>query len=216
MTDSEDKGMSLLENAYQLSTPEDNLAYYREFSSSYDEDFVKVLGFALPRLVVERFLHLKSAQDTPIADLGCGTGVVAETLNNVAGPIDGMDISPAMLDTAASKNVYRGLHQVDLTKTVESHEGNYGAVLSSGTFTHGHLGPDAINMALKLGTNGCLFVLSINQVHYYSHGFAAKFNELLETGIISDFSTVEVDIYTNQDHDHSADKALIVDFRKVT
>ena len=216
MSASENKGKSLLENAYQLSSPEDNVAYYREFSTSYDEDFVEGLGFALPRLVVERFLSLKAGDDTPIADLGCGTGAVGQTLKNLAGPIDGMDISPDMLEAAANKNTYRDLHKVDLTKNVDGHEGNYGAVLSSGTFTHGHLGPDAIDMALNLGAKGCLFVFSINQAHYHSHGFAAKFDELLGARVISDFSMTEVDIYSKPDHDHSGDRALIVDFRKST
>ena len=179
MAESEDKGKSLLENAYRLSTPEDNVAYYRQFSTSYDQDFVEGLGFALPRLVVERFLQRKTTDNSPIADLGCGTGIVGTCLNGGAGPIDGMDISQDMLNTAAAKNIYRALYQVDLTKPVKAHEGNYGAVLSSGTFTHGHLGPDAIDMALKLGTEGCLFVLSINQKHFQSHGFDAKFDALL-------------------------------------
>ena len=211
---SEDKGKSLLENAYRLSTPEDNVAYYREFSSTYDQDFAESLGFALPRLVVDTFLKRKSSADTPIADLGCGTGIVGTTLGASSGPVDGMDISQDMLATAAKKHVYRNLYQVDLTKNVDGHGGHYGAILSSGTFTHGHLGPDAINMALRLGSRDALFVLSINLVHFDSLGFAAKFDALKKSGAIVDFNTSEVGIYTKQDHDHSGDKALIVDFRK--
>ena len=179
MNASEDKGKSLLENAYRLSTPEDNIAYYREFSSTYDQDFAEALGFALPHLVVEQFQKLKTSADSPIADLGCGTGIVGEALGTSSGPIDGMDISNEMLSAAAGKDVYRDLLQVDLTKSVTPHEGNYGAVLSSGTFTHGHLGPEAIDMAMRLGKAGCLFVLSINRLHYQKLGFAAKFKALL-------------------------------------
>ena len=162
----------------------------------------------------EQFQYLKTCSDSPIADLGCGTGIVGEALGASSGPVDGMDISKEMLNAAAGKDVYRDLLQVDLTKSVTPHQDIYGAVLSSGTFTHGHLGPEAIDMAMLLGKAGCLFVLSINQQHFQTMGFDAKFETLQHTNAIHNFITTEVDIYTKQDHDHSGDKALIVSFRK--
>ena len=210
----ETKGKSLLENAYRLATPDDNIAYYRDFSDSYDQDFADSLGFALPTEVARVFLARRMDDQGPVADLGCGTGLVGEALHGKVSEIDGLDISTEMLSVARSKGVYNALVQIDLTKSVEGYEQAYGAVLSSGTCTHGHLGPDAIDMALKLGRADCLFVLSVNLVHFDTFGFERKFSSLFDRNAISGFQTEDVAIYANTNHDHSRDRALIVSFRK--
>ncbi len=214
MTKDKSDGEVLLEGAYDLETPEDSVNFYRDFSSTYDTDFAEALGFTLPNRVAHTYLRARNPNDTPIADLGCGTGLVADALRDTDVVIDGLDISLEMLEKADKKNTYRNLLQIDLTKSVAGHENVYKAVLSSGTFTHGHLGPEAIDMAMRLGQSGCLFVLSINLAHYGTLGFGAKFISLSEIGTIYDFHTEEVAIYNNPDHDHSTDRALIVSFRK--
>lgn len=214
MTNNKSEGQVLLEGAYGLTTPEDNVTFYRDFSESYDSDFADALGFTLPAQVAQTYMLSRIQGDVPIADLGCGTGLVADALGDLAADIDGFDISVEMLEKAGLKGIYRDLFQIDLTKSVEGHEDVYMAVLCSGTFTHGHLGPDAIDMALLLGQTECLFVLSVNLIHYDTLGFGDKFMSLIESDAIKDFHKEEVAIYANSDHDHSADRALIVSFRK--
>ena len=122
----ETKGKSLLENAYRLATPDDNIAYYRDFSDSYDQDFADSLGFALPTEVARVFLARRMDDQGPVADLGCGTGLVGEALHGKVSEIDGLDISTEMLSVARSKGVYNALVQIDLTKSVEGYEQAYG------------------------------------------------------------------------------------------
>ena len=207
-----DKGKELLEGAYALATPDDNISYYREFADHYDDHFVKELGYNLPHVVAKAFLRTGSPSDTPIADLGCGTGIVAQCLPKEF-TIDGLDISPDMLAVAGAKKRYRDLYQTDITQGVSTLPNNYGAVLSSGTFTHGHLGPGALKTSLGLGKAGCLFVLSINKAHYSSHGFENLLDTLSATNAISDLLLEEAPIYTEHGHDHSGDIALICSFR---
>lgn len=208
-----DKGKQLLENAYQLETPDDNVAYYDQFSDTYDSDFADALGFALPAAVAAQYLARANGA-APIADLGCGTGLVGEALRDASPVIDGLDISPKMLDAAAQRGVYRNLIELDLTKDIGHLTENYAAVLSSGTFTHGHLGPEALDNALKIGAAECLFVLSINKAHYTSKGFARALDAYRTSGKIRDLRSEEVPIYTRTDHDHAGDRALIVSFVK--
>jgi predicted TPR repeat methyltransferase len=215
MPSNKDKGKRLLENAYNLATPADNVVFYREFSATYDDVFAGALGFALPQIVTRVFRDHALTTNKPIADLGCGTGLVGVELAPKFTPIDGLDISAEMLASAKAKGVYRNLIQVDLTKTVEPTGPKYGAVLSSGTLTHGHLGPDAIDTMILLGKPNCLFVLSVNKAHFETHGFGKKFRTLQSEGAITAFTTEDVAIYTEIDHDHSGDRAFIVSFRKV-
>src|SRR4029079_1037348 len=63
--------------------------------------------------------------------------------------IDGADISPAMLDLAAQVGVYRHLFTADLTQPLAI-DHRYGASVSAGTFTAGHIGADAIPSLVSL------------------------------------------------------------------
>ena len=207
-------GKALLENAYRLQSPEDNVAYYNKLAEIYDEDFADSLGYALPEAVAQRFLALRSHSDSPVMDVGCGTGLLAAALNQPDLIIDGLDISDAMLDIAREKQQYRDLFEIDLSKPLNPSLKNYGAVLSSGTFTHGHVGPDAMVRLLDIASNGALFVLSVNKEYYSRLGFEAVSITLENENQIHDLSLDEFRIYSTTGHEHSDDLGLIVSFRK--
>ena len=97
------KGQSLLENAYKLATPDDNKIYYDEFADTYDSDFADVLGWHYPKAIAAIYRDHATKDDLPIADIGCGTGFVAQALARPSQDIDGIDISAEMLRMAKSK-----------------------------------------------------------------------------------------------------------------
>lgn len=206
-------GKDLLENAYKLNSPDDNIAYYNKLAPSYDTDFAQELGYALPQAIADSYRALHTNDDAPIIDVGCGTGLLADALNETGLVMDGLDISAAMLKIAQSKLYYRKLHEVDLTKPVDSGIKNYGAILSCGTFTHGHLGPDALQRLFAMAKTGALFVLSINKEHYTHLGFESQIQTLLKAGRIKTLNLQELDIYSKAGHEHSDDRAFIVSFR---
>lgn len=206
------KGQDLLENAYRLETPADNVNYYRAFSETYDEAFAGALGFALPRHVAERFRELWTDNGL-IADVGCGTGLLGEELRDQSLTIHGLDISSEMLTVAERRGVYSELHVLDLAADVGELRHRYRAVVSSGTFTHGHLGTDAFLNTIELGSANCLFVLSINRNHYKALGFQDALQKLDTADKIQALELREVDIYDKGNHAHSGDRALIVSFR---
>ncbi|MCC2111802.1 MAG: class I SAM-dependent methyltransferase [Hyphomicrobiales bacterium] len=212
MTDREDKAEKLLEGAYRLRTPGDNVSYYRTFAADYDGVFISDMGYIYPKAVAECYGRRAAETDVPVADIGCGTGAVAEALDPLPA-IDGFDISPEMIAVARAKNIYREFHEVDLTAGLDHLPNGYGAVLSAGTFTHGHLGPEALEGLLRLGRPGALFCIGINSEHFEKHGFARLFDRLVETDMISvpEFETVR--IYEAEDGEHASDTAQIVVFR---
>lgn len=207
-------GKELLENAYRLETPDDNVAYYRDFAAFYDTDFVAALGYQYPALVAEIYRQVAVAGDGPIADAGCGTGLVAEALAPIDTAIDGFDISAEMLERAAARGIYRALHEVDLTGPLENFAGRYGAVLSAGTFTHGHLGPTPLRGLLGIARQGGLFVIGVNRAHFEAQGFGPFLEALVHDGLIGAVRTDEVKIYTRPGHEHSEDRALVLSYRK--
>lgn len=208
MTD--DKGKSLLEGAYRLATPQDNQAYYREIARSYDRDFAEALGYSYPARVAAIYQQFAGQEDVPIADIGCGTGLVGAALGGV---VDGMDISPEMLAVAERRGVYRALYEVDLTGDLAALPGGYGAVVSAGTFTHGHLGPEVLAALLDLARPGALFVIGVNAAHYADWGFEAVLQRLAGSGQIRDVGSIEVPIYAKSGHEHAGDRALVLHWR---
>ncbi len=159
-------GQTLLENAYKLSTPEDNVDYYNAFASSYDADFADALGWHYPTAIAAAYRDAATATDTPIADIGCGTGLLASALNFPREQVDGIDISAEMLRAAEEKQLYRSLYKVDLTKALDVIANDYGAVLSAGTFTSGHLGPKPLESLLDIARANALFVIGVKKAFF--------------------------------------------------
>lgn len=86
----------------------------------------------------------------PVLDLGAGTGLVAERLAaRGIGPVDGVDISPEMLARARAKGCYRALHEGDATSGLDLPAAGCAGLVSAGTFTLGHLGPEVLPGLLR-------------------------------------------------------------------
>lgn len=207
-------GKEILENAYKLDTPESNETYYDLVAQSYNDTFAAGLGYSLPNLVAQKYSQIANEKDVPIADIGCGTGAIGLQLARPSLNIVGMDISEAMLGEAKKTGVYSELVKVDLTIPLNDvHKNRFGAVLSSGTFTHGHLGPDALTRLLGLALPAALFVITINKKHFVEKGFETVIDQLLKNKTITDYHADEVLIYTEKQHEHSNDKGLLACFR---
>ena len=80
-----------------------------------------------------------------------------------------------MLEQARLKECYSSLVAADVTKKIPLENNSIGAVVSAGTFTHGHVGPDAFDELLRITKPGGLFVLSINSKVFKNDGFQEKF-----------------------------------------
>lgn len=202
-----------LDTAYAVQTPDENRALYAAWATTYDSDFAAAMDFQMPGHVARLFNELKGR--SPVLDAGAGTGLVAAALASTGHPeIDGLDISPEMLEVARAKGLYRKTIVADLTQALPIPGATYNAVTSCGTFTHGHVGPEALDELLRVAAPGALFVLTIKTEHFEDRGFAAKFQGFGDR--IKDFDTVSVPIYgAAADPSHAGDTALIATFTKV-
>ncbi len=201
-----------LNAAYALETPDDNRALYASWAQTYDSGFAKDMDYQLPAHVAGLFLA--SGARGPVLDVGAGTGLVGEVIAAERSlDVDALDISADMLAVAAAKGVYRRTIEGDLTATLPIPDGVYHSVISSGTFTHGHVGPDGLDEVLRVAAAGAQFVLSINAEHWEARGFEAKF-AALEPQITS-FEIITVPIYgPAAPIDHRDDQGHIAVFRK--
>ena len=97
-----------------------------------------------------------------------------------------------MLEVANAKKLYRGLYCHDLTTGTGQLPCDYGGVLSAGTFTHGHLGPDALQSLLAVGRTGALYCIGINKQHFQNADFESAFAKLLSARLIQDLSLIHI------------------------
>ena len=201
-----------LEDAYALETPEAMRELYRTWAQSYDVGFGDSQGFQLPREVALAFIAAGGVG--PILDVGAGTGLVGEQFQAMGvGPIDAIDLSPDMLQVAEMKGVYRYLSEADVTKPLLG-QPRYSGIVSSGTFTLGHVGPEGIVALLDAAAPDAQFVITVNAMHFESAGFAAMLNDLGEK--IHSLMLKDVRIYDDRaDSAHRQDMARLLIFRAV-
>lgn len=199
-----------VKKAYALRTPADSRALYADWAQTYDSNFAAAVDYIFPQQVADVFFELNGVG--PVLDAGAGTGLVGQALRKHADvDIDAFDISPEMLAIAASKDLYRDLTVGDLTKPLPIQDGMYNAVVSAGTFTHGHVGPEAIDELLRVAAPGALFVLTIKAELYEPQGFADKFQSFGSK--IEGFAIRDSAIYGSQaDREHAGDLGFIATF----
>ncbi|MCW1933283.1 class I SAM-dependent DNA methyltransferase [Pararhodobacter zhoushanensis] len=203
-----------LSNAYALNGAEDCQRLYADWAQSYDTDFAAGMDYRLPAETAAAFLRAGPLAG-PVLDVGAGTGLLAAALRAMGheGAIDALDLSDAMLAQAGSKGLYRRLTKADVTQPLPM--SGYTGIVSSGTFTHGHVGPEALPNLIAAALPGAVFALSINAAVWDDLGFDPAFRAL---GTITDLDRSEVAIYGQaaqaRDPAHATDTALIVTFRK--
>lgn len=201
-----------LNAAYGLQSPDDNRKLYADWADTYDSGFAVDHDYQLHLHTARAFVD--AGGQGPVLDVGAGTGLCGAVLADQGmGPIDATDISGDMLRVAEKKDIYRDLFVADLLEGLPVLADTYAGIVSSGTFTHGHVGPEVLDELLRVARRGAQFAISINAAHFASQGFDAKLNAL--AGRISGLTLPETRIYgPNAADEHKDDTAFIALFHK--
>lgn len=201
-----------LKAAHALQGRNDVLDLYGAWADTYDTGFAMDQGYQIPREVALAYQEIGG--QGPVLDVGAGTGLVAEEMVKLdIGPVDGVDLSPDMLRVAEAKAVYRRLIEADVTKALPGAP-TYTGIVSSGTFTLGHVGPEGITALLDGAAPDTQFVISVNARHYESAGFAALLDDL--KGQIADLTFKDIKIYDDRcDPEYRDEVARLLIFRSV-
>ena len=188
------------DGAYTLANSADHRDYYDKWAKTYDQDFAEETNYIYPSKICEILNRRSVAKDLTIADIGCGTGLIGAELQDKKCSIDGFDISGGMLEEARKKGVYRDLIRLDLKNEKDYPSILYSAVVSCGTFTLGHLGPDVLKKMLKLCQDQALCVIGVNLEHFETLGFQSTFTNLQSQNRIENFEIVCVPIYAETEN----------------
>ena len=150
-----------LGDAYGAQTSAELAAVYDRWSDSYDE-YMDGVGYRHPAICVALLARHVPLGNVRVLDAGVGTGIVGELLAIVGyAAIDGIDISQGMLDKAAEKGLYADLRVADMTQPLDLISDHYGAVISSGVFTTGHVGSEGVGQLLAVCETGGHLVITV-------------------------------------------------------
>ena len=164
---------------YKLKKTDEVMKYYDEWGegNKYDQDMVD-WNYTGPKESSEVFIKYQKNKDAKIYDAGCGTGLVGVELKKYGfSNFYGADLSQKLLDTIPT-NLYQRLIKVDLNKPIEVEDNFYDAVMCVGTFTFGHVKPQALDEFVRITKKDGLICFTINEGIYIDYAFDKKINSL--------------------------------------
>ncbi len=164
---------------YKLKETEEVMKYYDDWAikNKYNKD-MKDWNYTGPKETCEIFSKYALNKDIKIYDAGCGSGLVGLELKKYGFKnFYGADLSQKLLDLVP-KSLYLKLDKVDLNKPINQIDRSFDAILCVGTFTYGHVKPDALNEFVRITKNNGLICFTINEGIYEEYGFDIKIKQL--------------------------------------
>jgi ubiquinone/menaquinone biosynthesis C-methylase UbiE len=175
----------LLKQSVTLGGDPDSIReFYENWSRDYDSDLLLAIGYVAPEISAEALVR-RVGKTALVLDAGCGTGLVGIELikRNFDLTIDGIDLTPAMLEQSRSKGAYRKLNIADMSGPLYEIDDNvYDGVVCAGVFTSGHVGPDGLDELIRITKAGAPIVLTVRDSAWETDGFKDKVEKLEQSG----------------------------------
>jgi predicted TPR repeat methyltransferase len=116
---------------------------FDQYAAKFDQHLRQVLHYRTPGLLVDALRpHLPQTHVLDVLDLGCGTGLCAPLLRPMARRLEGVDLSPRMLDKARELDLYDALYCDDLTAVLRSRPASYALLAAADVMVYlGDLAP---------------------------------------------------------------------------
>ncbi len=166
------------------ATSKEELAtVYGEWAEQYDKDLIDEMGYVAPAFASQVLLEYVEDQSAKILDAGCGTGLVGANLHQKGyRNLEGFDYSAQMLARAKDKGIYSRLHQGDLTGKLDLPENSYDAIISVGTFTCGHVGPEAFAELIRITKPGGHLCFTVRDQAWEEDNYRIAMDKIEKSG----------------------------------
>lgn len=158
-------GLKLAATGYAAVPATPPLAYvetlFDAYAPTFESALLDKLDYRVPELLAHAIeVHGGARRYHSVLDLGCGTGLMGPYVRPIADRLGGMDLSEAMLQKAAEKQVYDDLLKSDVNE-FEVKPGSVDLVIAADVFVYvGDLDRAFAAIATSLAVDG-LFVFSV-------------------------------------------------------
>lgn len=171
-----------LEQVYAAGNEAELQTAYAAWANGYDTE-TAALGYALPFIIAAWVARHVPANASPLLDAGCGTGLSGPYVAALGySQIDGLDMSPEMLELARRRGVYHELKRGVLGETLPWAGDTFAAIFSTGVFTEGHAPASAMHELVRITRPGGHAVLTVRDSILEAKGFRTVFNEIETAG----------------------------------
>jgi predicted TPR repeat methyltransferase len=171
-----------LKEVYDLDTVDATRRFYDDWSESYDSEIARQ-GYATPARCAAALAEFATDKTAPTLDFGCGTGLSGMALAGAGfTTIDGVDLSPEMLERAKGRGVYRALALADPEAGAPFAPGAYAHVAAIGVIGSGAAPAETIDAILGALGPGGLFVFSFNDHTLDDPVFEGRVMEYVDCG----------------------------------
>lgn len=135
---------------------------FDQFATDYDQRMIGQLGYAAPQILRDLADMVMPGRDSlTILDLGCGTGLTGVAFEDIAYRLDGIDLSPAMIEKARTRNLYDALAVADIETALATDGVDYDLVLAADTLVYlGDLKQVFAGVGRRLKSDG-LFLFTV-------------------------------------------------------
>lgn len=175
---------AFLKEAYDLNSEHRTISFYAKWAKDYDKQMAQ-LGYLSPQLISEKLIANLSDKNSRILDVGCGTGLTAVNLTNHGyNNLHGVDISAEMIEVARSRDIYAALQTADINQSLNYQTEFFDGIISSGTFTHGHVGSEPLDELSRILKPKGIIACTVHTALWQEMGFEKKFVELEDAGIL--------------------------------
>ncbi len=155
---------------------------YKNWASDYEHDVIHLAGYVGHLITTDLLLNYLKNKKARVLDAGCGTGLVGEILHkNSFNNIEGVDFSEEMLSVANQKKIYQSLRLVDLTKKLDYEDNSFDAIVCAGTFTCGHVGPEALKEMLRITKKAGYICFTVRKQEWEASPYMKIINDLENT-----------------------------------
>lgn len=128
---------------------------FDQCADQFDSILVDQLGYRGPERLFEAACQVRQDDGWRVLDLGCGTGLCGKAFQPKASVLDGVDLSPGMLEKARGLGIYRTLSQQDIEQHLSASEQTYDCVVAADVFIYiGKLEAIFAGMAARLAPRG--------------------------------------------------------------
>ena len=123
------------------TAPRSDAGYVRhlfdQFSADYDSRMIGQLAYAAPQILLDLAgLVMPGRDGLAVLDLGCGTGLAGAAFKPLCRRLDGVDLSPAMIEKARKRGLYDQLVVADLETALSAPGADYDLILAADTLVY--------------------------------------------------------------------------------
>ncbi|WP_237152016.1 class I SAM-dependent DNA methyltransferase [Oryzibacter oryziterrae] len=135
---------------------------FDSYADKFDKALVGDLGYRTPWHLADRLALLDPKRTYgSVLDLGCGTGLMAEALGDLASGLVGCDLSPGMLAKARVRGRYQRLIEADVVAALDGEAGPFDLITAADVFVYvGRLEATFAGVVKRLAPGG-LFAFSV-------------------------------------------------------